>query len=259
MSVHYLHTSGALCGARPTRRRDVSSTTREDDVTCKRCREQLYDDEAVADALVGKPIDSATSRAYQPSLLLAPPLSRGDVATNDDRCTPPDVIGSVLTFAGVVHYDPCSNPWSLVPALVKHDKRDDSLSKRWSDHVPPLGFLWLQPPYSDPLPFCRLAVNEHTQRGVEVLALVKHDSSTQWWNVLAENAIAICHFRDRLHFRLAGEDTGAADFASSLLLLPRWKRTASTKSPLAARVDARRVQAFNRSFGRFGRCYEVLS
>lgn len=183
---------------------------------------------------------------HQPELPIAPPLSRGDDPTNDDRCTPPEVIGAVVSFARVVHYDPCSNPWSLVPALVQHDKRDDSLSKRWSDHVPPRGFLWLQPPYSDPLPFCRLAALEHTTRGVEVLALVKHDSTTKWWRTLSEHAVAILHFDERLHFRLAGEDTGAGDFASSLLLLPRHGATEA------------RVRAFRKHFGRFGRCYGVL-
>ena len=219
-------------------------------------RTSKRDAERVADEAIGPPVASHVSRAYQPSIpMLAPPLSRRDEPTNDDRCTPPDVCAALVDFwPGGIDLDPCSNPWSLINARTRWDKRDDSLAKQWSSALPTIGgSIWLQPPYSMPLPFVRLAVHEWDVRGAEVLALVRHDSTTEAWDLIAQYAAGVCHFADRLHFRLAGEDTGAADFASSLLLL-----TPSSPEHGGAKGKAKRVQLFDRTFARFGHCYAPI-
>lgn len=183
-------------------------------------------------------------KPHQPQLSgIAPPISKLDTPTSDDRCSPSIVLGCVADFwPQGIGLDPCDNPWSIVQAATKWNKRDDSLARSWVDGAGRRRTIWLNPPYSDPQPFVfRLRIAADTCEG---LALVKHDSTTKWWRYnVRDDAAALCLVGDRLHFSLAGEDTGAADHASTIALyLPQ----------LAKGERARRIAAFERCFDPLG-------
>lgn len=202
--------------------------------------------------------------AHQPELpSIAPPIGKHDTPTSDDRCTPPNVLACVSDFwPGGIDLDPCSNPWSLVQSRRAWTKRDDALAKRWDEHLPRGGTLWLNPPFSNPSPFVsRMVLALHDVNG-EGLLLVRHDSTTEWWQAIEHHADALCLVRERVRFRLAGEDTGQADHATTIAMFTRRTKPYLAQSKRhAARggVGAReaRVQAFLRSFDPLGLCVAV--
>lgn len=173
--------------------------------------------------------------------MLAPPVTREDPPTSDDRCTPPHVLHAVgLFWPQGIGLDPCWNPWSLVQARSTFTRAQDSLRFDWSkiDGVRERGTIWMNPPYSDPLPFCdRLRCALDGAWPIEALALVKHDPTTKWWAILRPFARAYVHVDTRLHFRLAGEDTGAADHTSTVIVL-------DGIGPVRDRAQRRRLRAF---------------
>jgi phage N-6-adenine-methyltransferase len=182
--------------------------------------------------------------------MLAPPVTKSDPATSDDRCTPPNVLACVSSFwpAGI-DLDPCSNAWSLVQARRAWTKSDDALAKRWDDHICRGGTIWLNPPFSNPEPFiARLILAIHDVNG-EALLLVRHDSTTAWWQAIEHHADALCLVRDRVRFRLAGEDTGAADHATTIAMFTRRTKPKD--------IRAKRLRAFVRAFDPIGLCVEV--
>lgn len=80
-----------------------------------------------------------------------------------------------------VDFDPCSNPRSLVRALVAYwlERGENGLKLPWR------GTTFINPPYSDPWPWCLRLLRETelgnvTGSGV----LVNVDSSTNWWRAL---------------------------------------------------------------------------
>lgn len=88
--------------------------------------------------------------------------------------------------------------------------RDDGLVRAWSDPT------YCNPPYSNPKPWVEKALRE-SQRGVRVVLLLRHDSSTEWWRLLHEAGAYFLAVIGRLHFSDTG---GAANFPSVLVLLP---------------------------------------
>lgn len=68
-------------------------------------------------------------------------------------------------------FDPCPfNP----------EWKENGLVKAWSHQT------FVNPPYSNPLPWVRKAVQEHKEHGFTIVMLLKHDSSTTWYRELHE-------------------------------------------------------------------------
>lgn len=134
---------------------------------------------------------------------------------SDAWYTPPDLLERArLTFGGKIDTDPCWHPQSHVEAAQRYTAADDGLSKPW------LGNVWLNPPYSDPLPFVRRLADHCDEHRAEGIALVKHDHTTRWWDVIDRRAAAVCYLRDRVRFHRPTPDgaiaTCAAPFPSSV-------------------------------------------
>lgn len=185
--------------------------------------------------------------------MLAPPLTKADTPTSDDRCTPPNVLACVADFwPRGIGLDPCSNPWSLVKSRVRWDRSDDSLGFDWAPFVRDVATIWLNPPFSNPLPFVRRLVRTLREAPCEALLLVRHDSSTLWWKLIERHADALCLARERVHFRLAGEDTGAADHATTIVLFTALHAPHSPRKARGARIGA-----FHRAFDPLGLVCEV--
>ncbi len=124
---------------------------------------------------------------------------------NDEYATP-DWIKQGL-FRG--WFDPCP---------LSNGKVDqDGLNSVWlSERV------FVNPPYSNPLPWVLKAITE-SRKGKTVALLVKHDSSTVWWAKLHEAGAHFLPIIGRLQFvTLEGRRKGrkaAAPFPSVLAIL----------------------------------------
>lgn len=82
-------------------------------------------------------------------------------------------------------FDPCPlNPnWVI-----------DGLEIDWEEKT------YVNPPYSNPLPWVKKAVTEN-HRGNTVVMLLKHDSSTQWWRIAHENGAHFLPIMGRLSYQ----------------------------------------------------------
>lgn len=69
---------------------------------------------------------------------------------------------------------------------------DDCLQKDWGDGG---GFVWCNPPYSNPLPF----VEKCQQYGYAVM-LLNQDTSTKWAKIVFEKASKVILLSDRVRF-----------------------------------------------------------
>jgi hypothetical protein len=87
--------------------------------------------------------------------------------------------------------------------------KDDGLTRDWGNPS------YCNPPYSNPLPWVKKAINE-SRKGKRVALLLRHDSSTEWWRLLHEEGAYFLALIGRLHF----SEAGPANFASVLVLLP---------------------------------------
>jgi hypothetical protein len=76
------------------------------------------------------------------------------------------------------------------------------------------GKSFVNPPYSNVMPWVEKAILE-SQRGFPVVMLLKFDSSTRWWFKLAESGAHFLPIFGRLKFRTGG----AASFPSVLVVL----------------------------------------
>ena len=121
---------------------------------------------------------------------------RGDVSS--DACfTPLDIVtGAIVCLGGRIGTDPCWHPDSNVPddgTRFDGRERGDGLAGEWH------GSLWMNPPYSKPLPWAK-RFSEHALTGARCLALVKLDPTTQAWRTLTENAACVGLLAKRVAF-----------------------------------------------------------
>ena len=100
-------------------------------------------------------------------------------------------------------FDPCT--------LSKGDLREfDGLGSSWKDRT------YVNPPYSNPLPWVRQAIKEN-KKGKLIVLLLKMDTSTKWFKELQEAGARFLWINGRLKF-----NTGkAASFPSMLAVLEK--------------------------------------
>ncbi len=95
-------------------------------------------------------------------------------------------------------FDPC--PFKYVSNGLKID---------WEDRT------YVNPPYSNPLPWVQKAIEE-SKLGKRIVMLLKHDSSTYWYRLLHEHG---CHFL-MVQGRLKHQTHYSAPFPSILVVFP---------------------------------------
>ena len=74
--------------------------------------------------------------------------------------------------------------------------------------------VFINPPYSNPLPWVQKAIEE-SKKGKMIVMLLRHDSSTEWWRILHEYGAHFLAFIGRLHY----SDKKSANFPSVLVIL----------------------------------------
>ncbi|MCB0522784.1 MAG: N-6 DNA methylase [Lewinellaceae bacterium] len=116
-------------------------------------------------------------------------------------------------FGGVIHFDPCSNKYSIVKAKVECLLPEkDGLKEEWKYPT-----IYVNPPYGADrengttiknwLSKCVIA---HERHGAEVLALIPVATNTKHWKkCVFGKARAVCFLYDtRLRFLENGKDVG---------------------------------------------------
>ena len=94
-------------------------------------------------------------------------------------------------------YDPC-------PFKAKFD----GLKTNW------LNRTYVNPPYSNPLPWVEKAIEE-SKKGKTIVMLLRLDSSTKWYRKLVENKAHILLINERIRFA----NNSPSNFASMLVIL----------------------------------------
>lgn len=100
-------------------------------------------------------------------------------------------------------FDPCPLQYDWSP--ITHPDGLEIDWQRWT---------YVNPPYSDPLPWVKKAIREKA-KGNTVVMLLKHDSSTKWYSLLHEHGANFLMVNGRLSY---GSDKTAA-FPSVLAVL----------------------------------------
>lgn len=135
------------------------------------------------------------------------PKKRNPDADSDEWCTPK----SLADALGEFHLDPASNDRSHIRAQRRYTKADDGLSKVWE------GAVFLNPPYSNPLPWCE-RLRDHKGPWV---TLVKLDPTTKWWAALMAGCSDWAPFRSRIKFERPDKPAVTANFPNALVWYER--------------------------------------
>lgn len=135
--------------------------------------------------------------------------------TNNDLCTPLWLVDLVMQV-DPIRLDPCSNPWSIVPADVRLDGSPgrDGMTADWSA-LATGGLAYVNPPYGRGHMrrwVTKIAIE--AAKGCQIVALVKSDHSTRWWDVLMGAADARCELAERVRF--VGGRHGSGTFPSTV-------------------------------------------
>lgn len=137
------------------------------------------------------------------------PGSHVEAFDTDSYCTPKWLADRV----GIFDLDPCSNARSHIRTKTSYMLPQDGLALPW------FGRVWLNHPYSNPLPWMRKLGYEHAvNRATESLVLAKLDCSTAWWRELTSTPVDIWLFKSRIQFEAPdGLKTSTNNFCSVLV------------------------------------------
>jgi hypothetical protein len=127
---------------------------------------------------------------------------RAGVGPDSDECYTPrwliEVAEAIL--GGPIETDPAWSPRSLVrPLITGYTFADDGATRPW------FGRTWINPPYSNPLPFMNRAADfppfDSDGQLAPALALVRLDPTTQWWATAMRIRPRVCLLADRVAFQ----------------------------------------------------------
>ena len=128
------------------------------------------------------------------------------ILSTDDWYTPPELFQQMdVTFDIDVCAPPSGVPW--IPATKWFTENDDGLAQQWE------GFVWCNPPYSDPSPWLRKLAAY-----ADGIILIRADLSSAAYYAAFEKADVICVPRGRLQFVNAhGGKASSVTFTTILL------------------------------------------
>ena len=108
--------------------------------------------------------------------------------SNDLWRTPPEVVGFIERKFGEIQLDLCASESGRVCDFCI-DSEEDFLDDKWilRELVNMGDLCWMNPPYSNPLPFVKQAI-KWSKAGYAVAGILNNDPSTKWYVELAEHA-----------------------------------------------------------------------
>lgn len=141
-----------------------------------------------------------------PTIAPTPNTSSHDPAggtSNDDEYNTPQWLWQPgLKVFGLEKYDldVATNNNSTVPAAEKFTIDDNSLSQSWQRRKNGKTKLWMNPPFSENLPFALKLIDEWQWGHIEAIVLDKHDHRVAWWGLLADAATEVLLVRGYVRF-----------------------------------------------------------
>lgn len=127
---------------------------------------------------------------------------RPDLTAGDHYCTPTWFLERVRRVAPIA-LDPCPGPkgWTGAAEEIRLDRGEDGLALSWADRSGG-GLVFVNPPYGrGHPPLWAKKVAAEVDAGSEVLALVRGNLSTGWWqDFYAPRLAAFCIPRGRICF-----------------------------------------------------------
>lgn len=90
--------------------------------------------------------------------------------------------------------DPCTTRDNPLETPNWVSKEGDGLIGSWAE-----GPVFMNPPYSNPLPWAKKAYEE-SLKGVLVVGLMRHDPSTKWWNKWVKDKALVIPVPYRIKF-----------------------------------------------------------
>lgn len=141
--------------------------------------------------------------------------------TSDEWGTPVDVFRRISVAYGPFALDACCRP-ETAKADHFYTREDDGLAQPWH------GRVWVNPPYSDPAPWIRKAVEEvrngHSDR---VVMLLPAAIDTEWYHTLVVPHADVVPVRGRIRFiGWQGAAVGSPKAGNVIAIFP--KRAAET-------------------------------
>lgn len=104
----------------------------------------------------------------------------------DKWATPSWVVEFARKFFYFPHFDlDCAASAHNTKCEKFISEEENALKGNWNGT-----YCWLNPPYSNPLPFVEKAI-EQSKRGCKIVMLLNVDNSTQWFAKCVKNATAI--------------------------------------------------------------------
>lgn len=114
--------------------------------------------------------------------------------SSDEWATPPHIVERISAEYGPFDLDACCRP-ETAKAPTFYTKADDGLRQPWD------GVVWVNPPYSDPKPWCQKAVNETLNPNCfRVVMLLPAATDTGWFHDLVLPHADIRFIRGRIRF-----------------------------------------------------------
>jgi phage N-6-adenine-methyltransferase len=112
--------------------------------------------------------------------------------TSDEWRTPPEVFTPLAAEFGPFDLDPCCRTESaLAPKF--YTPTENGLLREWN------GRVWLNPPYSNPAPWLRRAIDA-AQHGALIVALLPASTCTAWFHDLVLPLAEVRFLRGRVRF-----------------------------------------------------------
>jgi len=177
--------------------RELLGAETDDDIAASKDAESKPDQKNTSGAtlalLLGEDDDNAASKSADRK----PHVSHN--GGDHEWYSPKSYIEAARAVLGTIDLDPASS--AMANKMVLADKfftaDDDGLSKAWHGNV------WLNPPYAQPLcaSFIEKLVDEYILENVTAaLLLVNNATETQWFQMAARSATAICFPDKRVRF-----------------------------------------------------------
>lgn len=130
------------------------------------------------------------------------PVTRPPLTDGDHYCTPQEFLVRVRRIGPIV-LDPCAGPegWTGASGELRLDRGQDGLTESWAA-LADGGLIFVNPPYGrGHPPLWAEKVAAEVDLGAEVLALVRGNLGTGWWqDFYAPRIAAFCIPRGRIAF-----------------------------------------------------------